>query len=158
MPNWLDSWQEEIGERDLENHIHRYNDEENCIKEGLECEGGYERILESEDGFATWYLPDDNYAIPSSLERNSASTVMPPDNFFYPSGEDHCYIHEAEVILEAQMTLWNRSLGGASEMSHVAYPDPLLIEMERIEKVNEEALELHEQKRLQLESDYEKEF
>ncbi|XP_020210797.1 chromodomain-helicase-DNA-binding protein 3 isoform X2 [Cajanus cajan] len=63
------------------------------------------------------------------------------------------------------------------EMSHLAYPDPLpgemertengneeaftdplLIEMERIEKVNEEASKIHEQKLLQLQSDYKKEF
>ncbi|KAL5155383.1 hypothetical protein HKD37_19G054490 [Glycine soja] len=35
------------------------------------------------------------------LENNSGSTVMPLDDIFCHSSEDHCYIHEAEVILEA---------------------------------------------------------
>ncbi|XP_052728676.1 uncharacterized protein LOC108322436 isoform X6 [Vigna angularis] len=39
--------------------------------------------------------------IPSFPEHNSASAVTPLDDIFNHSREDHCYIHEAEVILEA---------------------------------------------------------
>jgi len=145
--------------------------------------------------------------IPSIPEHNSASTVTPLDDIFYHNREDHCYIHEAEVILEAPNDLVepvNSSFGSpvilqpftsvamnenmthvpdsftipgymnsgyfqhhhvASEISHLAYLDslldemerientneeafidPLLIEMERIEKDNEEAFKIHEQK------------
>lgn len=44
------------------------------------------------------------------------------------------------------------------QMPHVADPDPLLIEMERIRKMNECAVKTHEEKILQLQSDYKKEF
>ncbi|XP_022634948.1 uncharacterized protein LOC106757728 isoform X6 [Vigna radiata var. radiata] len=39
--------------------------------------------------------------IPSFPEHNSASAVTPLDDIFNHTHEDHCYIHEAEVILEA---------------------------------------------------------
>ncbi|KAG4928307.1 hypothetical protein JHK82_053992 [Glycine max] len=49
-----------------------------------------------------WPLPQMAMsAIPSFPENNSGSTVMPLDDIFCHSSEDHCYIHEAEVILEA---------------------------------------------------------
>ncbi|KAK7285044.1 hypothetical protein RJT34_19801 [Clitoria ternatea] len=43
-------------------------------------------------------------------------------------------------------------------MSHVVHPDPLLIEMERIEQDNDQAFQIYKQKILQLQSDYEMEF
>ncbi|TKY62142.1 Helicase protein MOM1 [Spatholobus suberectus] len=185
-----------------------------------------------------WSLPQMAMsAIPSFSEHRSANTVMPPDDIFYHSSEDHCYIDEAEVILEAPndfvepanssfvspvilqpftSVLVNENTthvpdsitipgyvnsdyfqdhSVTSEMSHLAYPGPLLgdmerienvneaftdrlliemesienvneeaftdplpVEMERIEKMNEEAFKIHEQKILQLQSDYKKEF
>jgi len=39
--------------------------------------------------------------IPSFPELNSGSAVTPLDDIFNHSREDHCHIHEAEVILEA---------------------------------------------------------
>ncbi|KAG5055558.1 hypothetical protein JHK85_008068 [Glycine max] len=162
-----------------------------------------------------WPLPQMAMsAIPSFPENNAASTVMPLDDIFRHSGEDHRYIHEAEVILEAPKDLnssfvspvipqpftsvpmnenatnsphgitipgfmnsdYSEAHSVTSEVSHLAYTDPLLgemsiienmneeafidllpIEMERIEKEKEEAFKIHEQKILQLQSDYEKE-
>ncbi|XP_068473323.1 uncharacterized protein [Phaseolus vulgaris] len=166
-----------------------------------------------------WPLPQIATSdIPSIPEHNSASTVTPLDDIFYHNREDHCYIHEAEVILEAPNDLVepvNSSFGSpvilqpftsvamnenmthvpdsftipgymnsgyfqhhhvASEISHLAYLDslldemerientneeafidPLLIEIERIEKDNEEAFKIHEQKISLLRSEYEKE-
>ncbi|KAJ1376077.1 Helicase protein MOM1 [Sesbania bispinosa] len=142
------------------------------------------------------------FSIPSFLEDNLPSTVIPLDDSFYHSGGDHCYIHEAEVILQEPfdpMEPVNSSFVSpvtlqpsisvpqpidentthfphgitnpgyidsdtfqahsvTSEMPHFAYSDPLLIEMERIEKMNEEAFNIHEKKILQLQSDYKKEF
>ncbi|CAJ2632582.1 unnamed protein product [Trifolium pratense] len=44
-----------------------------------------------------------------------------------------------------------------SQMPYVANPNTLLFEMERIQKMNEEAVKTYEEKKLQLQSDYEKE-
>ncbi|KAK7285039.1 hypothetical protein RJT34_19796 [Clitoria ternatea] len=141
-------------------------------------------------------------AIPSFLEHDSASPVMPLDNIFHISSEDHCYSQEAEVIWEAPNNLVEpvdppfvspvilqpsssvpvpieentthvahgltnpgcmnsdsfQAHSVASEMSHVDHPDPLLVEMERIEQDNEQAFQIYKQKILQLQSDYEMEF
>ncbi|KAL2345065.1 hypothetical protein Fmac_006350 [Flemingia macrophylla] len=168
-----------------------------------------------------WPLPQMAIStIPSFPEHNLASTTVTPlDDIFYHISEDHCYIHEAEVILEEPNNLvepvnpsfispvilqpftsvfTNKNVthvpdrinipgyinsgnfqahSVTPEMSHLAYPDPLLgemerteslneeaftdpllIEMERIEKVTEEASKIYEQKLLQLQSDYKKEF
>ncbi|XP_027349139.1 uncharacterized protein LOC113860822 [Abrus precatorius] len=118
----------------------------------------------------------------------SPSTVMPLDNVSYHTSEDHCNglvelvnsSYVSPVILQPSTSVpmdentmhvphsitnpgymntdYFQALSVTSEMSHVAYPDPLLIEMEKIEKVKEEAFKIHEQKILQLKSDFEKEL
>ena len=111
-------------------------------------------------------------AIPSFLENISVGEVLPLDEYFCHI----CNLHEAEVTLQASndpvepgnspfvspvntmhVPLVITSPGYTnsdpfqahyvtSEMPHVACPDPLQIEMERIEKVTEEASKIREQK------------
>ncbi|KAE9585450.1 hypothetical protein Lal_00018220 [Lupinus albus] len=123
-------------------------------------------------------------SIPSFLEDNSTSTIMPLEeevllqalndaaetvnsSLIPPVTQQPCPtepLNENAIHVPHSISnpgyMNNRSYQAqyaTSETLDTTYPDPMLIEMERIKKLKEEVSKIHEKKTLQLQSDYQKE-
>ncbi|KAG4974717.1 hypothetical protein JHK87_031538 [Glycine soja] len=113
---------------------------------------------------------------PKDLNSSFVSPVILQPFTSVPMNENATHAPDNITIPRFMNSDYSEAHSVTSEMSHLAYTDPLLgemsiienmnedafidplpIEMERIEKEKEEAFKIHEQKILQLQSDYEKE-